>query len=349
MIAQLMHLPYLAELEEMFEIVALGDRDRSLAERLAFRYRVPAAHGSIDELLARTPGLDALIVLNKDHFEPALAALRRGIHVFTEKPLCYTIKEAEQLVTAAAQTGAKLMVGYMKRYDSGVRRGLEEIRAVTGARMARVHIIVGPDYGNWIIPELHPMVRPAGPVDADGRLPKVIAEFGAAPDSVLAAYMDMFGVWSHDINLYRAVFPDDPISIKTNVSADGTTLTAMLQYADGMQTVLQGGTTSAHFFEESLTVWGVDRIVTIELTNPFLRHVPATVRIKEDDLDSRRPLGRAAVERQITGDHVEAFKAQLRHFHECVTTESQQPLTDGVESLKDMRLMTDILRAARGC
>jgi predicted dehydrogenase len=346
MIAQLMHLPFLTELDDLFDMVALCDHDRSLAGQLARRHHVPAVCDSVQDLL---PGVDAVVILNRDHFAPALAALDRGVHVFTEKPLCYTMGEAEQLIAASARTGAKLMVGYMKRYDIGVRRGLAEIRATAGVRMARVHVVVGPDYGNWIVPELRTILRPdtTDHSDADGRLPKVVAEFGITSQAVLAAYMDMFGVWSHDINLYRAAFPDRPTSISAQVARDGTVLTALLGYADGFQCVFQGGVTAAHLFEESLTVWGAERVVSVDVTNPFLRHVPATVRIREDDARADPASGRGlASERIITGTHDEAFKAQLRHFHECVTTSSCRPLTDGRESLADMRLMTDILRAA---
>ncbi|MFI1966372.1 Gfo/Idh/MocA family protein [Streptomyces pathocidini] len=352
MIAQLMHLPYLAELEDRFEIAALCDQDKALAQRVAARYRVPRVHESFETLLDAVPSLDAVLVLNKDHFGPALMALDRGIHTFTEKPLCYTLAEAERLVGASERTGAKLMVGYMKRHDSGVQRGLAEIRRTSAPRMARVHVVVGPDYGNWIIPELQRIERPTGAgtaasSDADGRLPKVRAEFGAASPALLAAYMDMFGVWSHDINVFRAAFPAAPTSVKAHVSDDGSTLTALLHYADGLQCVFQGGTTSAHLFEENLTVWGADRTVELDLSNPFLRHVPATVRIREDEGTPSPGQARPpTVERTVRGSHHEAFKAQLCHFHACVTTPALRPITTGREALEDTRLMLGILRAA---
>jgi predicted dehydrogenase len=347
MIAQLMHLPYLAELDDRFEIVALCDQAADLAGRVAERFGVKRTYEAFDDMLNDIPDLDAVVILNRDHFASALTALDRGLHVFTEKPLCYTLAETERLVATSERTGAKLMVGYMKRYDGGVRRGIEEIRRIETPRMARVHVLVGPDYGNWIIPELRSVDRPDGPLDtsdADGRLPKVMAELGSPSETMLAAYMDMLGVWSHDINVYRAAFPSAPASIKTNVSADGTVLSALLRYHDGFQCVFEGVATDVHCFEETLTVWGGDRTVTLDISNPFLRHVPSTVTIQENE--PAGPDGRGmAVARTIEGPHAEPFKEQLRHFHECVTTPGLAPLTSGREALEDTRLMSDIIRA----
>jgi predicted dehydrogenase len=357
MIAQLVHLPYLTALRDRFEIVAVCDQLSDLAQAVAGRFGVPRVFASVEDMLAQAPELDAVVVLNLDHVGPVLAALERGKHVFSEKPLGYTLEETEKIATTAAATGTKVMVGYMKRYDSGVRRGLEEIAQITHPIMARIHLVVGPNYGNWIIPELAEIVRSTdsaharpqvGPgVQPDARRGRIVQEFGAAPAGILDAYMDMFGVWSHDINLYRAAFPATPVSIKAHCSPDGTTLTATLQYADGFQCVFAGASTATHRFEESLTVWGSDRTVTLDVTNPFLLNTPSTVRVWRDEEAAPGQARGAAREEVITGSYDEAFKVQLAHFHECVTAPEVQPLTNARESLLDTRLMISILRAAR--
>ncbi|WP_030559920.1 Gfo/Idh/MocA family protein [Streptomyces aureocirculatus] len=365
MIAQLMHLPYLTELRDRFTTVAVCDRAGDLARRVAARFGVPHTYGSCEQMLDAHPDIDAVLVLNRDHFEVAYTALERGKHTFTEKPLCYTEAEARRLVDLSRRTGAKLMVGYMKRHDSGVQRGLEEIRRIDKPLMARVHLVVGPDHGNWIVPQVMSLDRPAGPVDtsdADGRRPKVLRELGPVGDTLFTAYMNMFGVWSHDINMYRAAFPGSPDSIKAHVSPDGSVFCALLQYEDGFQTVFQCGATTVRRFEEELTVWGTDRVVALEISNPFLRHTPSRVRVTRDDTAAVRvtrddtaaavrarsaaveTLG-TVVEQTVTGSYDEPFRAQLRHFHDCVTT-AARPVTSGADALADIQLMTDMIRAA---
>ena len=344
MIAQFVHLPYLRELGDLFEVVAVCDSARDLAEHAAALHGNPAVYDSFDEML-ETERLDAVIILNRDHFAPALAALDRGVHTLTEKPLCYTLREAEVLVAAAQKSGVRLIVGYMKRHDSGVRRGLEEIRAMTAPHLARVHIHVGPDYGNWIIPELQRIERTGGAPDYqdnEGRRAKVVAELGDLPEALFTAYMDMFGVWSHDINLLRAAFPQDPTSISAQINSAGTTLTALLSYRDDLRVVFEGTSSQQYRFEESLTVWGADRTVAIEVSNPFLRHVPSLVRVHENEPAPGRP---ASLTRVVHGSHEEAFKKQLEHFHRCITEPSVAPLTSGEDAFQDIRLMQDIIKA----
>lgn len=351
MIAQLVHLPQLMALRNRFEVVAVCDRFLDLAEAVAERFHVPWVYASVEDMLASATELDAVVVLTLDHLGPVLAGLERGKHVFTEKPLGYTIAEIERVAATAARIGAKLMVGYMKRYDSGVQRGLGEIARISRPIMARIHLVVGPDYGNWIIPELAGILRStdSAPAPPDVRRDRVRREFGAAPPEIIEGYMDMFGVWSHDIDLYRAAFPAAPASIKAHCSPDGTMVTATMQYADGFQCVFQGAATSVHRFEESLTVWGSDRIVTLEVSNPFLQNAPATVRVYRDEASDDAAGPRAAArEEVITGSYEEAFRSQLVHFHRCVTEPDMQPLTDVRESLMDTRLMIDIMRAAAG-
>ncbi len=349
MIAQLVHLPYLTALRDRFDIVALCDRSFDLARSMAEHFCVPNVYADVEDMLTKTPGLDAVVVLTPDHRDPVLAALEHGKHVFTEKPLGHTIAEIEEMIAAADRNGSKVMVGYMKRYDSGVRRGLEEIARITRPIMARIHIVVGPEYGNWIIPELTRIRRAdgPGPTGQDERRRRVAMEFGSASPGALEAYMDMFGVWSHDVNVYRAAYPAVPDSIKAHCSPDGKTFTASLWYADGFQCVFQGSSTSIHRFEESLTVWGSDRTVTLDISNPFLPNAPSTVRIWRDEPATAPGAVRgAAREEVITGSYEEAFRAQLAHFHDCVTSPGLQPLTSAHEALLDTRLMIDMVRAA---
>ncbi|MBS0208641.1 MAG: Gfo/Idh/MocA family oxidoreductase [Planctomycetes bacterium] len=51
------------------------------------------------------------------HHEMLLACLERGIHVYSEKPFCRTLAEADQLVAAAERTHAKLAIAHQTRYS----------------------------------------------------------------------------------------------------------------------------------------------------------------------------------------------------------------------------------------
>lgn len=68
--------------------------------------------------------LDAVFVTTPDylHAEHALAALRRGISVYLEKPLAITIEDCDLILRAAAEHGAKLYVGHNMRFFPVMRK-----------------------------------------------------------------------------------------------------------------------------------------------------------------------------------------------------------------------------------
>ena len=136
-IAQVMHLHYLAELADRYEIVAVCDLDADGARACAERYGIPAIFTDWRDLLGHP--LDAVMVLTSGSHAPiAEAAARAGLHVFVEKPMCFSADEGRAMVAAAERAGVKLMVGYPKRYDPAFARMREETARLTGARLLRV-------------------------------------------------------------------------------------------------------------------------------------------------------------------------------------------------------------------
>ncbi len=64
-------------------------------------------------------GLDAVIVATPSgqHFAQAKAALRAGLHVLIEKPLCLEVGEAQKLITLASKENLRLGVTFQRRAD----------------------------------------------------------------------------------------------------------------------------------------------------------------------------------------------------------------------------------------
>lgn len=113
------------------ELVALCDAHRPTAEAQAQRLGVSEVYTDYIEMLDRER-LDAIDICapNVFHSEVAIAALERGIHVFSEKPDAVNPVEAQRMADAARNAGKVLMVmrnnrftpqmQFLKRYvDSG--------------------------------------------------------------------------------------------------------------------------------------------------------------------------------------------------------------------------------------
>ena len=71
------------------------------------------------DLLDAHPDLDILAVATPDHLHaaPILAALARGVHVITEKPMTLKAEEADAIIEASRKAGRIVGVDMHKRYD----------------------------------------------------------------------------------------------------------------------------------------------------------------------------------------------------------------------------------------
>src|SRR5689334_8784139 len=98
----------------------------------AVRHLNPAmrATGSAQELI-ESDSIDAVVIATpiSTHFDLAKACLESGKHVFIEKPLTRTSKEAKELITLAERTGRVLMVDHTFIYSGAVQKVREIINS----------------------------------------------------------------------------------------------------------------------------------------------------------------------------------------------------------------------------
>lgn len=83
------------------------------------------------ETMLRSAKIDAVVIASPApaHARMALAAIAAGKHVFVEKPLALTVKDAEQVVRAADAANLVLCVGHVLLYHPAVRTMVELIRS----------------------------------------------------------------------------------------------------------------------------------------------------------------------------------------------------------------------------
>ena len=130
----------------MFSVAGVVDPSASVRAHLARRWGVPAFETA--EALLALP-LDAVVIATPDcyHAELAILALQRGLHVFCEKPLCYSPEEADQVAEARDRAGRVVQIGTMKRFDPSFRL-LRELVAGRGERLRYVSVEVN-DPDSW--------------------------------------------------------------------------------------------------------------------------------------------------------------------------------------------------------
>ncbi len=96
------HVRDLATLPNV-ELVAVCDVDHAVADRLAAQYGVRAYYSHEDLLAREQPQAITIATPHYDHTPIAIAALGRGVHVLTEKPLAVHVRDAQRMITAYEQ------------------------------------------------------------------------------------------------------------------------------------------------------------------------------------------------------------------------------------------------------
>lgn len=151
------------------ELAAVCDANAASAKSFAASSGAQAAYDSLDAMLA-AQRLDAVHVLTPPdtHHALAQAALRAGVHVFVEKPICASREDADSLLATASERGLRIGVNHNFLYSAAYRRMRDAIRHGTLGpldhvavshffELAQIHH--GP-YDSWMLRNPgHPMLE----------------------------------------------------------------------------------------------------------------------------------------------------------------------------------------------
>jgi predicted dehydrogenase len=343
LIAQVMHLPYLRELHERFELAALCDVSPGTLRYVGDHYGVTRRFADHRDLL-REP-LDAVLVASADsHGQVVVDALRAGKHVLTEKPLCYTLAEADEVLAAHRTAGTVCMVAYMKRYDPAYRyveplvHGMRDLQAIeiTVLHPSEANQIGHHDVRRILdVPEpLRDRVR----ADQDRLIEEAIGAFTPLERRVFAG--NLLSTLVHDVNVLRGLSGDPAEVLFTDVWAGGESMLSVLRYPSGVR-----ATIALHYlpdlahYQETVAYYGRAERIQLTFPSPFFRNAPTGIIV--ESMES----GRAA-EKRVTASMDEAFKEELRHFADCVRT-GARPDTTPEEARGDVALLHRIFHAIR--
>ncbi len=138
------------------KIVALCDVDTNYLDKAKERFSDARAYVDYRELLDREGDrIDAVVISTPDHQHapPAIRALRRGLHVYCEKPLSHTVEEARLLAQEAKKQGVATQMGTQIHAGENYRRVVEAIQAGAIGDVREAHVWVGKGWGGGERPE----------------------------------------------------------------------------------------------------------------------------------------------------------------------------------------------------
>ena len=99
----------------VYELIGFYDQDVNTARKVSEDLQVKS-FPSVEELIDSVDVVD-IVTPTISHFECASLALKKGKHVFIEKPIVATVEEADRLVKLAEDAKVKVQVGHVERFN----------------------------------------------------------------------------------------------------------------------------------------------------------------------------------------------------------------------------------------
>jgi len=352
LVAQAMHLHYLAHMRDRFELVAVADPSATVREGLQRLYNLEATYSDHEQLLEGAK-LDAVFICSpaQTHAEATLAALDRGLHVFVEKPMCITLTDADRVVEAQRKTGKVVQVGYMKRFDRAweqMREGMPD--SAESLRYIRV-VVHDPEFGPYFGPgeiargsDIPEDVLEAGRQQMRAQVREAV---GLDSPAVITAFEGAFlGSLVHDVNLVHGLLErlGEPLPAEV-IDGDwwneGQAVTGAVRLANGSRwdsAWIQ--LLDVYEYRESVSFYFAEEVHSLAFPSPWLKQSPTVYEV------SRARDGARVAE--SFESYEESFAREIAHFHDCVVngTECRTPPE---QARLDMDVLTQMfLKAGSG-
>jgi predicted dehydrogenase len=277
------------------------------------------------ELLLDKEILDALFVVvsAEAHYRIAKEAMRRGLHVFIEKPPCRTVAEAEDMGRVSKKTGKSLMVAFKKRFCPTYLKAHQIVNSQEFGRPTSIDARLGL----WIDKER-------------------LEEFPQTPAESLEErfFSLLLDYFIHHLDLLRFFMGDvEELYHQRIVSSGRPTYAASLRFASGaVGTLHMTALQSPNCFQERVEIVGEGANVVIDNAAKLVYYrratsLPADNFVGADD-DAPLVWEPAFSLSQLRNKvlFIGGFVGEVRHFAEAVLsgTPPSSDIWDGREAVR---------------
>jgi predicted dehydrogenase len=336
LVAQVMHLPHLRELVDRFTVTAVCDLASGPLAFAGAMFPQARRLTAWEDVLGE---VDAVLVLTAGSHAPvAVAAAEAGLHVFVEKPMCFSVEEGEEMIASAHKHGVVLMVGYMKRYDPSYEALQQALDGVTFARITTLESPIEPYALHHPLSErtpLDPEIAARLAADDERRLR---AGLGVDDPLLLRTYKSvLLDSMVHELNGVRGLLGEPDALHSARIFEGGVTVNASF---GGVETVFAWvDLPGIARYAQDWSFYGPDRRATLEFPSPLLRSHPTRLVYEEGE-----PGGVVSRRSEHVVSYEEPFKRELLEFHAAIA-EGRAPRTPGEDGLRDVALCRDIVLA----
>jgi len=343
-VVQTLHLPSLFQLPEQFRVTALCDVSNAVVQQIGDRWQVTRRFLDYHELVTQAE-VDLVLVANPaaHHTEATLAAIAAGKHVLVEKPMCITLREADEIIAAQAKAGVIVQVGYMRRYAPAFVQACELVAQLGTIRQARVQAVLGP---NALFSSNTTRVIRGSDVAAEQvtasqqRQQALITEaIGEVEPELRMVYNLLLGLSTHDLSAMRELLGRPQRVLYAAKRHGGRVLTAAFDYGDYIchfETVFN----NIAQFDVGLTVLGENQTVRVQYDTPYVRNLPIRLFITETNGQG------GVIERAIQPNWGDAFVAEWQALYTNIT-EQRPAKSSPADYRQDLELFSEMIALMR--
>jgi predicted dehydrogenase len=355
-IAQIMHIPYIIEYDEKFELVALADAYKPILDAVGDRYHASNRYTDWREMLTR-PDIDAVVIAHSgSHHDTVIASLNANKHVFVEKPLAWTMREVEEIAACAEASDRTVQLGYHKLYDPGFWYARDEVKKMRDLGFVRITVLHPTNElgfsphrirrGNGVIEEGH--VDPGTWQAQVGAQLKGVAGGENAPliDEALGArkgdphlrlaYGQLIQSIIHQVYTIFGFLGEPSGVVSAAQWREGESIHVLFEYPGDVRCSLDWHYLShlKDYSEEYAFYGNYDR-VRLQLPSPYFRNFPSPVIVQGGE-------GELAWEKRVTVGYDEAFRNEMLAFYDNVVNH-KTPVSSVQDAVKHTRFIKQII------
>jgi len=140
------HIPAYLKIE-VVELAGVYDRNDDVLNQVKNEFHIPT-YDSVESL---SEAVDTVVLCTPPwtHRDLALEVFKYGCHVFTEKPMAMSTKEAEEMIDAANKYDRRLGVVHNNLWKRSVVNGVKKVRSGNLGDIRRTHAIQLREMDDW--------------------------------------------------------------------------------------------------------------------------------------------------------------------------------------------------------
>jgi len=340
-VAQIMHLPTLRDLPELFEVVGLCDVSSRVLERVGAQWPAARRYQDHRDLVADS-AVDAVVIANPHvcHAEAALDAMNAGKHALIEKPLCVNLSEADALIDRETKSGVTAQVGFMRRYAPAFVEAVERVSALRSeVILARVHDVIGPnqaiiDSTSTVFRDPNVSTELTGKLERDMAAATALAIGPQSPDKA-RAYGLLLGLSSHDVSAMRELLGRPEKVLYAAQRRGGRAIAAAFDYG-GYVCQFETAVDRIPHFDAHTEISTDTQIIRVDYDTPYVRHLPARLTV----IDKHGPAGVSQSSSYPT--RYDSFALEWREFHRNII-EGRKPKTSIADGREDLEIFREMI------